>query len=144
MNKDGLILVAEDDEYDVEFLRRAFTEADIRNPLYAAQDGQVAIDYLSGTGQFADRIHFPLPRLVLLDLKMPRKTGLEVTTWIRNQKQFCGLPVIMLSSSVNPVEVAEAYQRGVNAFVAKPNGTPERTDLARMIKGFWLTFVEVP
>jgi hypothetical protein len=67
MNKDGPILLADDDEYDVEFLQRAFTEAHIHNTLYAAQDGQVAIDYLSGTGQFADRVQFPLPRLVLLE-----------------------------------------------------------------------------
>jgi CheY-like chemotaxis protein len=144
MNKDGLILVAEDDEYDVEFLRRAFAEAGLHNPVHTAPDGQFAIDYLSGAGEFADRVRFPLPCLVLLDLKMPRKTGLEVATWIRNQPQYCGLPVIMLSSSVNPTEVVEAYQRGVNAFVAKPMGTPERTDFARMIKGFWLTFVEAP
>ncbi len=144
MNRDGLILVAEDDEYDVEFLQRAFTEAGIHNPVHTAPDGQFAIDYLSGAGAFADRVKFPLPCLVLLDLKMPRKTGLEVATWIRTQPQYCALPVIMLTSSVNPTEVVEAYQRGVNAFIAKPIGTPERTDFARMIKGFWLTFVEAP
>jgi CheY-like chemotaxis protein len=144
MRKDVPILVAEDDEYDVDFLRRAFTEAGISNQLHAVEDGQVAIDYLSGTGQFADRIQFPLPGLLLLDLKMPRKTGLEVLAWMRSQQKFCGLPVIMLSSTVHPLEIAEAYQRGVNAFVTKPVGTPERTELARMIKGFWLTFTEVP
>jgi len=144
MKKDALILVAEDDENDVLFLRRAFAQAEISNPLQTAYDGQIAIDYLSGAGRFADRNEYPLPGLLLLDLKMPRKTGLEVLAWTRSQKQFCGLPIIMLSSSVHPREIAEAYHRGVNAFVTKPSGTLERTELARMIKGFWLTFTEAP
>jgi CheY-like chemotaxis protein len=144
MKKDSLILVAEDDENDVAFLRRAFTQAEVFNPMQMAGDGQLAIDYLSGVGRFADRIQYPLPGLVLLDLKMPRKTGLEVLTWIRSQEQFRGLPVIMLTSSVHPAEILEAYRNGANAFVTKPIGTPERTELAKMIRGFWLRFNEVP
>jgi CheY-like chemotaxis protein len=144
MKKDVTILVADDDDYDIQFLRRALAQAEVSNPLQVAQDGQVAIDYLSGTGPFADRHQFPLPSLLLLDLKMPRRTGLEVLTWIRSQDRFRGLPVIMLSSTVHPAEITEAYQRGVNAFVTKPTGTPERTELVRMIKGFWLTFTELP
>ena len=69
---------------------------------------------------------------------------MEVLTWIRSQDKFHGLPVIMLSSTVHPTEIAEAYHEGINAFVTKPTGTPERAELARMIKGFWLTFTEVP
>jgi CheY-like chemotaxis protein len=125
MKKDVTILLAEDDEYDIEFLRRAFDQAEVSNPLQVAPDGQVAIDYLSGTGSFADRNRFPLPSLLLLDLKMPRRTGLEVLTWIRDQEQFDGLPIIMLSSTVHPVEIAKAYQRGVNAFVTKPTEPPK-------------------
>jgi CheY-like chemotaxis protein len=144
MKKDVTILVADDDEYDIEFLRRAFAQAEVSNPLQVAQDGQEAIDYLSGAGPFADRSQFPLPSLLLLDMKMPRINGLEVLRWIREQDEFYCMPVIMISSTVRPVEITEAYRRGVNAFVTKPTGTPERTELARMIKGFWLTFTELP
>jgi CheY-like chemotaxis protein len=144
MKKNAPILVAEDNEDDLDFLRRAFSQAEISNPLQIAGDGQMAIDYLSGLGPFADRLQFPLPGLLLLDLKMPRRSGLDVLTWIRHHEQFSGLPIIMLSSSVHPVEITEAYRRGVNAFVTKPAGLPERTTLAKAIKGFWLTFTEIP
>jgi CheY-like chemotaxis protein len=138
------VLLAEDDDNDVTFLRRAFRQAEITNPLQVVSDGQAAIDYLSGNGPFSDRSQYPLPALVLLDLKMPRKTGLEALQWIRDQQNFFALPIIMLTSSVHPTEIGAAYHAGANAFVTKPSGIPERTELAKMIKGFWLTFNEIP
>jgi len=144
MKKDRSVLLAEDDENDVSFLKRAFGHAEITNPLHVASDGQVAIDYLSGAGEFSDRNAYPLPGLLLLDLKMPRKTGMDVLRWIRSQANLRSLPVIMLTSSVHPQEIAAAYETGANAFVTKPSGTPERTELARLIKGFWLSFNQLP
>jgi CheY-like chemotaxis protein len=138
----GLILVAEDDENDVTFLRRAFRQAEITNPLQIVSDGQAVIDYLSGVGEFADRAQYPIPCLVLLDLKMPRKTGMEALAWIRGSGSFYSVPVIMLTSSVHPAEIGAAYQTGANAFVTKPSDTVDRTELAQMIKGFWLIFNE--
>jgi CheY-like chemotaxis protein len=144
MKRERLVLMAEDDENDVAFLKRAFAQAEIHNPLHVAPDGQAAIDYLSGAGAFSDRNKFPLPGLLLLDLKMPRKTGLEVLEWVRAQETLRSLPVIIFSSSVNPSEIEIAYQKGTNAFVSKPPGSPERIELAKMIKGFWLTFNQLP
>jgi CheY-like chemotaxis protein len=144
MKNGATILVADDDEYDIDFLRRAFAEAQISNPLQTAQDGQDAIDYLAGNGRYADRNAFPLPCLLLLDLKMPRKTGLDVLAWIAGQEALYALPVIMLSSSIHPADIAEAYHKGVSSFVTKPTGTSERTEMARMIKGFWLKLTELP
>jgi len=95
-----VILVAEDDENDVFFLRRAFLKAGLANPLVAACDGQAAVDYLEGTGVYADRKSYPLPGLLLLDLKMPRKSGLEVLTWLRERPELSQIPVVVLSSSV--------------------------------------------
>ncbi len=83
MRNGSTILLAEDDENDVTFLRRAFKQAEIVNPLQVVPDGQSAIDYLVGAGEFSDRGQFPLPGLVLLDLKMPRKTGTETLQRIR-------------------------------------------------------------
>jgi CheY-like chemotaxis protein len=144
MNNTRCILLAEDDENDVIFLRRAFAKAEITNPLHVAPDGQVAIDYLAGTGPYADRDAYPLPGLLMLDLKMPRKTGMDVLLWLRAEQRNWSVPVIMFSSSVHPAEIRAAYEAGANAFVTKPSGSPERMELARMIKGFWLEFNQLP
>jgi CheY-like chemotaxis protein len=144
MNRDRCVLMADDDENDVAFLQRAFRQAEVRNPLQVVPDGQAAVDYLSGAGKFADRNQYPLPCLILLDLKMPRKTGLEVLEWLQTQPTFRTYPVIVLSSSVYPSDIEGAYQKGANAFVTKPSGAPERTELVRMINGFWLNFNQLP
>lgn len=144
MNPNRCILVAEDDENDVIFLRRAFAKAEIANPLHVAPDGQAAIDYLSGAGPYADRDAYPLPGLLLLDLKMPRKTGMDVLLWLRAEMRMWSIPVIMFSSSVHPAEIRTAYEAGANAFVTKPSGSPERIEFAKTIKGFWLDFNQLP
>lgn len=144
MKRERCILMAEDDENDVVFIQRAFKQAEIHNPLQIVQDGQAAIDYLSGSGSFSDRGQYPLPGLLLLDLKMPHKTGLEVLKWVRTQPALQAIPIIVLSSSVHASDIEAAYQNGANAFVTKPSGAPERTELARMIKGFWLNLNQLP
>jgi CheY-like chemotaxis protein len=144
MKRDRCILLAEDDENDVVFIQRAFRHAEISNPVQIVPDGQAAIEYLSGSGDFSDRGRYPMPCLLLLDLKMPRKTGLEVLEWARTQPTLRSLPIIILSSSVHSSDIEAAYQNGANAFVTKPSGAPERTELVRMIKGFWLTFNQLP
>ncbi len=137
------ILQIEDDEHDVFFLKRAFQDAAITNPLHVVHDGQEAIDYLSGAGKFADRRRYPLPGLVLLDLKLPRRDGLEVLQWLKNDPCLACLPVIMFSSSAHPEDLDQAYRLGVNAFVVKPPGLKERADFALAVKQFWLRFNEV-
>ncbi len=136
MTTEGFVLMAEDDENDVVFLQRAFAQAEISIPCGSSRTARPPSDYLSG----AD----PLPCLFMLDLKLPRKTGMEVLQWVRGQEKLHVLPVIMFSSSVHPAEMEAAYRFGANAFVTKPSGSPERTELARMIKGFWLTFNRTP
>lgn len=136
------VLFVEDDENDVFFLQRAFREADIPHPLRVASDGQEAIDYLSGVGKYADRSAYPFPCLLILDLKMPRKTGMEVLEWVRHQRHLRGLPILILSSSAHRNDIERAYELGANAFVVKPSSTEKRAQLAITIKGFWLTFNE--
>jgi CheY-like chemotaxis protein len=144
MNNEFCILQVEDDKNDVLFLKYAFTSAGITHPLQVASDGPEAIDYLSGTGDFADRARYPLPCLVLLDLKMPGMTGLEVLEWIRAQPRLRMLPVIIFSSSAQQHEIDQAYHLGANSFVVKPACVEERNELARLIKGFWLRYNEPP
>ena len=144
MKREQYVLMAEDDENDVAFARRAFAQMEIAALLHVVEDGQEAIDFLSGAGKYSDRNPQQLPSLLMLDLKMPRKTGMDVLKWIREQERLQTVPVIIFSSSVHPAEVEAAYRVGANAFVTKPSGSPERTELVRMIKGFWLTFNQVP
>jgi CheY-like chemotaxis protein len=138
------ILLADDDENDLYFAQRAFKEAGIQNSLYLAHDGQEAIDILAGTGKYADRNQYPLPCLLILDLKMPRKTGLDVLRWKRQLPIYQSIPAMILSSSAHRYDVELAYRLGANAFVVKPASTETRTTLARFIKGFWLDFNHPP
>jgi CheY-like chemotaxis protein len=132
------ILLVEDEEGDVFFMREALKKAGVPNPLQVASDGQEAIDYFKGTGKFANREKFPLPCLVLLDLKLPRVMGLEVLKWIRQQPEGTTIAVI-LSSSKEEVDIATAYRLGANGYLVKPSDVSQLTDMAKSIKDFWLT-----
>ncbi|MDB6058615.1 MAG: response regulator receiver protein [Verrucomicrobiales bacterium] len=143
-NKCGPILLVEDNENDVFFMRRAFKRAEINNSLQVATDGQAAIDYLSGIGPFTDRHQFPLPCFILLDLKLPIKSGLEVLHWIRQQPQLRATVVVILTTSREPNDVVAAYGLGVNAFLVKPNDVSQLMQLVQALKVFWLQFNEFP
>jgi CheY-like chemotaxis protein len=136
------ILQVEDDENDVFLLRHAFEHAGVTTPIHITRDGQEAIEYLSGEGKYADRKLFPVPSLIILDVKMPRRSGLEVLRWIRSHQLFSCIPVVMLSSSAQPRDIDQAYEAGANAFVVKPATNPARIRLASAIKLFWLEFNE--
>ena|ERR1051325_3497436 len=138
------LLIAEDDENDVFFLRHAFGQAEITNPLHVARDGQEAIEYLAGEGKYSDRAQHPKPCLLILDLKMPRRNGVDVLKWKREQPQLDCLPVIVLSSSADQDDIELAYALGANAYVVKPGSIKKRTGLAMGIKTFWLEFNAPP
>jgi len=130
--------LVEDQEDDVFFLKRAFQGVGIHNPVQVVQDGKDAMDYLAGAGHYADRERFPLPCLVLLDLKLPRVMGLEVLKWIRSQAELKTVIVLVLTSSRAPADIARAYQLGVDALLIKPSGPEELQEIAAGIKAFWL------
>src|SRR3989442_15961776 len=120
MPESPLILIAEDDENHVLFIRRAFKKAQLLNPLVVVPDGEAAIAYLKGEGQFANRAEYPLPELLLLDLAMPRKDGFEVLRWLRQQPGLSALRVVVLTSSDQMRDVNLAYKLGANSFLVKP------------------------
>ena len=141
MNKvPDTILHVEDRDEDIYLLRYAFQKAGIHNPVYVARDGQEAIDYLSGNRQFSDRAQFPLPSIVLLDLKLPFKMGLEVLEWTRQQPSLRNIIVIVLSSSIHEGDIKRSYELGVNAFLVKPSDIETITDMCKALKHFWLTY----
>ena len=132
-----VVLYVEDEENDVLLFQHAMAKAGHLGPIQVATDGQKAIDYLEGAGNFANRDDFPLPCLVLLDLKLPHVPGLEVLKWIR-QEGALAIPVVILTSSENDDDIAAAYELGANAYLVKPSDIRQLAEIAKAIKDFWL------
>ena len=108
------------------------------NAIQVVDNGQQAIDYLKGVGKFADRNTFPLPCLVLLDLKLPKVMGFDVLKWIRQQPETIRV-VVLLSASGQEADIATAYRLGANGYLIKPSEVGKLEDMARAIKDYWLT-----
>lgn len=126
-----LILLAEDDANDAFFMRRALQKAEIECPLQVVTDGQQAVDYLSGQGQFSDREQFPLPSIILLDLKMPFLDGFEVLSWVGSQTSLKNIPVVVLTSSAEERDRRKAAELGAKAYFVKP---PKPDTLKQMMQ----------
>lgn len=135
---DFIMLLVEDDPNDILLIQRAFAKACLVNPLKVVRDGEQAINYLSGTGDFADRGRYPLPSLILLDLKLPRKSGLEVLEWLRQQPMLKQTPVIVLTSSKESSDVSRAYDLGANSYLIKPVGFEGLLELVKSIGMYWM------
>jgi len=116
----GPILAAEDNPDDLFLLERAFEKADLGRQVQIARDGLEATDYLEGKGRYGDRSQFPLPSLVLLDLKMPRRSGFEVLAWMRGRPEMARIPVIILTASSDEQDVGRAYELGAISYHVKP------------------------
>ena len=135
----GTILLAEDDPNDVILFQRAMERASLSaDSLKVVRDGEKAISYLSGQGLYADRDLYPLPALLLLDLKMPRKSGPEVLSWIRKQPQLRYLIVVFLTSSNSSDDVRLAYEAGANSYLVKPVEFTEMVEMIRHVTFYWL------
>jgi CheY-like chemotaxis protein len=144
MSEHGVILLAEDDEDHVLLIRHAFAEADLRNPLFVVWNGEEAIAYLSGTGKYSNRDEYPLPDLLLLDLKMPRVDGFEVLKWVRQQPGLAPLRILVLTSSNELRDVNRAYQLGANSFLVKPLDFQDVIQLSKVIQKYWLNRSKTP
>ena len=146
MDEDFIILLAEDEPNDALLIERALLRADIHNPVMVVRDGQEAIDYLEGIGPFADREQFPLPTLALLDIKMPKKNGLEVLEWVRHNGSggLKLMPVIIMSSSSIQEDIDRAYQLGVNAYLVKPTAFDKLVETLITTTEFWKDVVAHP
>ena len=135
------VLLAEDNPLDVELVRRAVRENNALNPVHAVGDGDQAIQYLAGEGQYADRAVHPFPALFLLDLKMPVKDGLEVLRWLHDHPDIPGkLPVVVLSSAELPTETQMAYAMDIQACIVKPLSYAELREKVRILKEYWLDY----
>jgi CheY-like chemotaxis protein len=132
------ILVADDSAEDAYILKRAFERAGMTVPIQFVKDGQELIDYLSGTEGFSDRKNHPMPRVVLLDLKMPKLNGFDVLRWLQKQPELRRLIVTVLSSSDESRDVNLAYDLGANSYVVKPGSLMGYTNIVEKLRDYWL------
>lgn len=145
MNTDQrTILLAEDDSNQVLLIRRALRKANLTQPLQVVNNGEAAISYLCGEGDYADRKSYPLPMLVLLDLKMPRKSGFEVLEWLRQQPELKRLPVIVLTTSKEKTDIHKAYDLGVNSYLVKPVAFNDLTAMVKLLDDYWVNLNQQP
>jgi CheY-like chemotaxis protein len=139
-----VILLAEDNDDHVILILRAFRKGALLNPVYVVKNGEEVIEYLQGHGRFQNRHEYPLPALLLLDLRMPMKNGFEVLEWIRSQPTLKGLRVVVLTTSEDLRDVNRAYELGANSFLVKPIDLDHFANLTDAIKGHWLWLSKAP
>ena len=135
------VLLEEDDEGDVLMTREAFEFYKIRNPLHVVSDGEQALQFLRRTGPYADA---PRPGLILLDVNLPRRGGMEVLAELKQDDELLMIPVIMLTTSQAEEDIARSYSLHANAFVSKPVDFEHFIDAIRQIDNFFLTLVCLP
>ena len=139
-----IILLVEDNPDDEELTRRALKDANIANEIVVVGSGIEALDYLSGTGAYADRDLSRLPQLILLDLKLPKLSGLQVLERLRTDPRTKLIPVVILTTSSEEEDVLASYQLGANSYVRKPVDFDEFTEAIRHVGLYWLLINEPP
>ena len=141
----GPILLVEDEKVDAMLFRRALEKVTKDAPIVEVRNGEDAVDYLSGAGKYTDRTKNPLPSVVVLDVKLPRRSGFEVLEFIRSRANELRItPVMMLSSSERPMDIQQSYLRGANAYVTKPYSSAQYHEMAEAFARFWLKFNQQP
>ena len=138
MEKAGTVLFVDDDSDWVDLLRTAFKRAGMSNPVQGVKDGPEAIKYLRGEAPYGERVSYPLPKLVLLDLRLPGMHGFEVLQWIRQHPRLAGVAVVMVTGMEAPGDVRRAQELGATGFLAKPFSLEKLVEMAHQIRDLWL------
>ena len=138
------VLHIDDDSNDTELLLAATAEAGVPFRVHNVIDAEQATAYLSGAGPYADRRQFQRPSLILLDLKMPRSTGIDILRWIRARPEFRNIPVVVLSGSESEEDIHQAYASGANAYLIKPLGFGALVGIVRSLNLAWFVPLQNP
>jgi len=138
------ILLVEDDPNDVILIERAFENAKIANPIHVVEDGEKAVSYLESFSSQGERKGQSIPMLVLLDLKLPRKSGLEVLEWLREQPHLRRLPVVVLTSSRESSDINRAYDIGANSYLVKPGTFENLMEMVESLNMYWMILNQPP
>ena len=144
LGRQPIILLADDSEADVLLLQRAFSHMGIDVLLHVVADGAEAIAYLQGEGRYGQREEFPLPDLLLLDLKMPLANGFEVIEWVRAQPRLTPLRIVVLTTSDQSRDIDRAHRLGANSFLVKPVSFDDFKVMVRKLCDYWLEVSKVP
>lgn len=132
------VLLVDDNPDDILFFRLAWEKAKLANPVRAVSTRRQAMEYLEGHGKFADRFSYPLPSLVLLDLRLPDGNGCQLVRWIRSHAQFRRTVLLILSGSGQQCDIDEAYRSGANSFLIKTSNPRDLEQTVAMIQSYWL------
>lgn len=135
------ILLVEDNEGDIVLTREALSDAKIKNKVSVARDGEEALQYLNNAFEDAEEL---IPDLILLDINLPKVDGKEVLHYIKTTPGLKRIPVVMLSTSSNELDVADSYNNYANCFITKPVDFNKFFDVVKMIEDFWITIVKLP
>ena len=144
MSDRAVILLVEDQQNDVLLIKKAFERGQILNPLFVVNSGEEAMAYLAGDGKYRNRAEYPLPDLLLLDIKMPGLDGFDVLRWVRAQSGFSSLLIVMLTSSDRVYDVNQAYKLGANSFLVKPLDFENYVQTCNVLKQYWLNMNKRP
>ena len=131
-----VILLVDDNPHDVVLIRLAFRRVGIIDTIHLVKDGEEAMRYIRGEGAYADRHQFPVPTLVLLDLKMPQTSGFEVLRWIREQPKLAAVVIVVMSGSKNDADIERAYSLGANSYLVKPSRFEEMVKMMESLKDY--------
>jgi CheY-like chemotaxis protein len=138
------ILLVEDDQNQVRLIEHVFRQGRVSNPICAVTSAEEAISYLSGNGKYSDREDYPLPCLLLLDLKLPGASGFDLLNWVRANPKFQRLPVVVLTNSTNNSDIDRAYALGANSYLAKPVELDAFRAVVKAINAYWIILAEKP
>jgi CheY-like chemotaxis protein len=138
------VLVVEDDPADFRLIQRAFNKLSEQVETFRLSDGDEVIAYLAGHGPYENRGAHPMPAVVLLDLKIPRRSGFEVLQWVRGQPGLNRLPVVILTSSRHSTDINRAYDLGANSYLVKPDTGTQLEELASQFQAYWLKLNQSP
>ena len=144
MTKGTEILLIEDNAEDVEITMRAFQKYQFANKIHVVRDGEEALECLFSTGRYADRPLGSNPRLILLDLKLPKVDGLEILQRCKSDPRTKNIPVVVLTSSREDRDLIESYKLGVNSYVVKPVDFSQFTEAVRQLGLYWILLNQIP
>jgi two-component system response regulator len=144
INDDLDILLVEDEPEDVELTLRALHGENLKNPIHVARDGEQALDFVFCRGQYSTRVKDKQPKLILLDLKLPKVDGLKVLEELKSSPECRTIPVVILTSSGEQRDVIESYKLGVNSYIQKPVDTVQFRQAVKTLGLYWLVVNRPP
>lgn len=142
--KPVVILMVDDDIEDIYSTKRAFKEGKFANDFRHVKDGDELIEYLENKGVYADEPSNPTPHIILLDINLPKKSGIEILKDLRGDERYRSIPVVMLTTSENEGDILDSYDRGANSFITKPVSIEGMLQVAKHFESYWFQLVSIP